>query len=183
MDVLRENFLMARALGQLLQRGGFALKEIPSAVTAVIQRKAWQDFTTESGRRVHHDTFDSFVVTPPLEGLVATVRQLEHLCRDDAEALRAIREVKKRKRGPNNASNGSETKRLAGNTLPYTLDRLSREAPELYEEVKQGRISANAAAIKAGFRKRTWTAPVDLRELFKALERRYPGVFKMIGDE
>jgi len=41
-----------------------------------------------------------------------------------------------------------------GNTLSYTLDRLSRNHPELYQRVIAGELSSNAAAIKAGFRKK-----------------------------
>ncbi len=41
-----------------------------------------------------------------------------------------------------------------GTSKSYTVFRLRREAPELYEEVKEGRLSANAAAIQAGFRKK-----------------------------
>jgi hypothetical protein len=41
----------------------------------------------------------------------------------------------------------------------YTVSRLQREAPELFAKVAAGEISANAAAIKAGFRKRK--SPLD----------------------
>ena len=40
-----------------------------------------------------------------------------------------------------------------GNSRAYALNRLEREAPELFERVVAGELSANAAAIKAGFRK------------------------------
>ena len=48
-----------------------------------------------------------------------------------------------------------------GNSEAYTLNRLRRAAPELFEQVKQGDISANAAAIQAGFRRPTKTIPID----------------------
>lgn len=41
-----------------------------------------------------------------------------------------------------------------GNSRAYTVDRLSRDAPELYEAVKRREMSPYAAAIEAGFRKR-----------------------------
>jgi len=41
-----------------------------------------------------------------------------------------------------------------GNSRAYTLDRLKRQAPELFERVISGELSANAAAIEAGFRKK-----------------------------
>jgi len=41
-----------------------------------------------------------------------------------------------------------------GTSREYTLRRLKRDAPELAEMVLNGELSANAAAIEAGFRKR-----------------------------
>lgn len=44
--------------------------------------------------------------------------------------------------------------RNQGNGRAYTMGRLKREAPELFDRVVAGELSANAAAIKAGFRKK-----------------------------
>ena len=41
-----------------------------------------------------------------------------------------------------------------GNSRAYTLDRLQRERPELFAQVEAGKLSANAAAIEAGWRKK-----------------------------
>jgi hypothetical protein len=41
-----------------------------------------------------------------------------------------------------------------GNSRAYTLDRLQREQPELFTQVEAGKLSANAAAIEAGFRRK-----------------------------
>jgi hypothetical protein len=40
-----------------------------------------------------------------------------------------------------------------GTSKSYTLNRLRREHSELFERVVAGELSANAAAIEAGFRK------------------------------
>jgi hypothetical protein len=40
-----------------------------------------------------------------------------------------------------------------GNGKSYTVSRLKRESPELFAQVVAGELSANAAAIKAGWRK------------------------------
>lgn len=42
---------------------------------------------------------------------------------------------------------------VRGTDLTYTLRRLKRDAPELFEQVAAGDLSANAAALKAGFRR------------------------------
>lgn len=53
---------------------------------------------------------------------------------------------------------------LVGNTVAYTLARLHRDEPELAARVKAGELSANAAAIEAGWRKK----PRTLEKLQKA---------------
>lgn len=40
-----------------------------------------------------------------------------------------------------------------GDGIEYTMARLERDYPEYHEKVKSGELSANAAAIEAGFRK------------------------------
>lgn len=40
-----------------------------------------------------------------------------------------------------------------GNAKAYTLSRLKKQSPALFERVKAGELSANAAAIEAGFRR------------------------------
>jgi hypothetical protein len=51
-----------------------------------------------------------------------------------------------------------------GTSATYALSRLKRDRPDLAEEVVAGRKSANAAAIEAGFRKRTITVPDDMED-------------------
>lgn len=60
-----------------------------------------------------------------------------------------------------------------GNAQTYTLRRLARDRPDLLDRVETGDLSPHAAAIEAGFRHRTWTAPQDLERLADALLRRY----------
>src|SRR4051812_8313181 len=56
---------------------------------------------------------------------------------------------------------GSLRKRV-GETDPIrALVRLKRDVPALADRVVRGELSANAAAIQAGFRKRKIQAPVD----------------------
>jgi hypothetical protein len=55
------------------------------------------------------------------------------------------------------------------------LDALARRDPSLLDEVRAGRLSAHAAAVKAGIVAPTWTAPADPERLAAAVERRFPG--------
>lgn len=62
-----------------------------------------------------------------------------------------------------------------GNSTEYIAGRLKRDNPELAADVIAGRISAHAAAVQAGIRKPTWTAPVDAERLAERIRERYPG--------
>jgi hypothetical protein len=55
-----------------------------------------------------------------------------------------------------------------GNRRAYTLDRLKRNNPELFAKVVNGELSANAAAIEAGFRKKL-SALEQIRKLIPKL--------------
>lgn len=51
------------------------------------------------------------------------------------------------------ANEATAPKSEYGNSRAYLLRRLNKEAPGLYQEVLDGRMSANKAAIEAGIRK------------------------------
>lgn len=112
--------------------------------------------------------------------------QGEREVRANAEAVRlAEREhgVAGGKPGPGRGhKTGSATTRF-GRGSDYTLARLERDRPDLAERVRADETNppkdrkpytANAAAIEAGFRRKTWQAPDDIEQLAAAIERRYP---------
>ena len=75
----------------------------------------------------------------------------------------------KRQKGQGN--NVTLTQR--GNAPDYTLARLHRDHPALAERVKEGELSANAAAIEAGFRKRTVSVPLDPVAFVRVIRARF----------
>ena len=102
---------------------------------------------------------------------------LECMCRDNPKALDALDRMRAKVRGelnpalPNhgeiggghtrgdNVTSAPTTER--GNESTYTLRRLKRDAPALAQRVLDGELSANAAAVEAGFRKKSITIKVD----------------------
>ena len=54
-----------------------------------------------------------------------------------------------------------------GTSKAYTLTRLKKNEPELFQQVVAGELSANAAAIKAGWRKK----PTPLESVLKLLPK------------
>lgn len=62
-----------------------------------------------------------------------------------------------------------------GTTASYTRSRLARDRPDLHQQVVVGKLTSNAAAIQAGFRKPTATVPIDsVDSAVRALLRRFP---------
>ncbi len=59
-----------------------------------------------------------------------------------------------------------------GNSVDYTIRRLKRDAPELAQQVIRGELSANAAAIKAGFRQPKYQLPDDPQAAGRYLAQR-----------
>ena len=61
-----------------------------------------------------------------------------------------------------------------GNSQSYTLRRLARERPDLLDQVEDGVLSPNAAAIKAGFRTRKVQVELSPEGIQRMLNRRMP---------
>ncbi len=167
---------MVQALGICLVDGGFALAKVPSLVRQVIRREAWRErILAQTGQRVTFDHFEAFIETPPLDGLGATMALLRNICRDDPKALDAIDRVTQRTRGGKHQSNGNNIpieSRPEGTTRAKALRRLRTARPDLHRDVLNGKKSAHAAMIEAGFRRKTVTVPVDdLEALITTLRR------------
>lgn len=79
---------------------------------------------------------------------------IEAIIKDDAECLALYREAMKEQPGTRNdlCNNVTEVEsQKTGNSKAYTCERLKKDAPELFEEVKAGRMSAQTTHRKAGF--------------------------------
>jgi hypothetical protein len=77
-------------------------------------------------------------------------------------------------RGKKTTSNGPSLE--PGNSRDYILARLKRDHPELAERVVDGDLSANAAAIEAGFRRKATPLDQLTRAWSKATEEERKGV-------
>jgi hypothetical protein len=78
---------------------------------------------------------------------------IKRLLYTDAEALAAFEAAIVGKHGGDRGDSKSDNITLErGTSKAYTLRRLAKDAPELFEEVKAGRLSAHAAADGAARR-------------------------------
>lgn len=99
------------------------------------------------------------ITEKPIRGWGEDPTKVEAVIKDDAECLAMFREaMTPPNHRPAKAESNNNVISFAclpqGNSKAYTCERLSKVAPELFEEVKAGRMSAHAAAIQAGIRKK-----------------------------
>ncbi|WP_309117555.1 hypothetical protein [Saccharothrix sp.] len=170
------------ALSSTVDRGGHGLTHTPALLRRVLEEQAWREFETVRGEHVTHADFLDFVTTPPLKGLGATVDLVRRLIADDQTALDLLNEAldgskddPRRSPVPQGGSEmpeGGVTLSVSA-TQAAALRRLSRDAPELHQQVIAGHLSANAAMIQAGFRARTVSIPISRPEsAARALRRK-----------
>lgn len=154
-----------------INHGARALETFPAILRQILDDGSWRHFVIK-GKEVRHDSFADFLMANPLDGIGAeSVEQVENLVRDDQTLHQAVvNELKHQGKRTDLCSNRTEVevKSRTGETRSYTLDRLQREAPELYAEVLHGNLKANAAAVQAGFRPRQFTVRVSTPQAIAA---------------
>jgi hypothetical protein len=155
-----EKAQLAQTTIQCLMEASGSLEEIPGLIAKVIEVKAWE-------RRLHHGrlyelpSLRDLVTRKPPEGWGQNPDKIEALLKGSPEVLAAWREEMTNKPHVHAGDGDNVTIRPErGNRKSYTLSRLKRENAELFEQVVAGELSANAAAIKAGWRKPTVTIPL-----------------------
>ena len=156
--------------------GESGLKNVPGLVLRVINEELWRErIIAQTGERVQFQSFAGFVVAEPLDGLGTDLRTLKRLCADSPVALDAIvRETTGRQGHKTNNDNVMVSKEAEqGNSSEYALRRLRKDRPDLHERVRSGEMSPHAAAVEAGFRRRTIQIPADPYEAAAALGKRF----------
>jgi hypothetical protein len=156
--------------------GGF--RHFPGLLKKIIATKAWEK-RVNKGKVIELKSLRELITEKPIRGWGEDPRTIESVIRDDAEALAMFREAMKEQthdRGNQHTggkrNNVTDAKvSITGNSKAYTCERLSKVAPELFEEVKAGRMSANAAAIQAGIRKKPTPEEVCVKAFSKTSNR------------
>lgn len=190
MSTKTDAWAITDALIESLQEGRHGLSSVPGLLLRIIEEELWREFYCEPLRKViSHKTFNDYISDPIPSGLGADARTLQNLCRDDERATVALREALKQQGGDRKSQDVRskannikvDTRQQAGTSKAYTLSRLEREAPELFEQVCEGQLSANAAAIKAGIRKKKSPEELVVHNWRKSDSRLVP--LKVIVDE
>jgi len=151
-----------------------SLSNFPGLIKRVIEERVWE-CRSHHGRVIELPNLRALITTKPIEGWGQDPKKIEAVIKDDAEALAMFREAMKGEHGGDKRGKDNNVilDTPQGNSLSYTLDRLKREAPELFQRVVAKELSANAAAIEAGFRVKTITVPLDPSRAAAALKRSF----------
>ena len=75
--------------------------------------------------------------------------------------------------GHDNVMSSTVTDTGFGNSPEYAIRRLKRDDPELAQRVIRGELSPHAAAIQAGFRRKTITVPVEVAAAARAIAKHF----------
>lgn len=154
-------------LQQILMDGGERVfGTAPKVILNIIKSRAWKKRLDENGKPFA--SFEALVSAPYWHGLESSVEDIRRICFKNEEALQAIDRIIPAAAEPgreleaprddkgrylSNGDNVTSGEEERGNSPTYALRRLKRDRPDLAERVMSGELSANAAAIEAGFRK------------------------------
>jgi len=153
------------------------LKQFPGLLKKIIDNEAWKR-RINKGKLIELGSLRELITEKPIRGWGEDPKKVEAVIKDDPETLAMYREAMKADRGGDHTTEEGKAKAkrnnitdckesVTGTSKAYTCERLRREAPELFEEVKAGRMSANAAAIQAGIRRKPTPAAVCLKSFSK----------------
>jgi hypothetical protein len=160
-------------LQQLIMHGGTqALSLVPAALRKVIRERQWRDRQDRNGKPF--TSFEAFVTGKLWQGLETSIDDLRVHCRKAPDVLKLIlaemdpgREHRRPTKQEETDKGDNVTFNQRGNSATYTLKRLKRDRPDLFQQAIGGQLSVNQAALEAGFRKK----PPPLDELRRAWKR------------
>jgi hypothetical protein len=182
MNQLTHNGTVIQCLCRSFRQGVENLTLFPKLLFKTIDEDCWQRFVCEATNEERsYNSFEEFVAAPAPYGLTTTIQQIKNVCRDEPAVLDAIDKVLQNKHGGNHNPVGVnqhtipqteevkfdnvtldqpvETTAPTGNSRDQAIRRLRKSRPDLHKKVVDGEMSAHAAALDAGFRKRP--KPID----------------------
>jgi hypothetical protein len=129
-------------------------------MSQVIVSEAWRHFVTPKGEAVNHDRLTDFIEAQPPHGvglsMETTARLLdESAAKAAAEKVRTAINADRPQANPHgtNQFGLSDTKSTTEQPdSAYLVSRLKRDDPQLAADVVEGKLTPNAAAVKAGIR-------------------------------
>lgn len=157
------------------------LRQFPSLLKKVIATKAWES-RINKGKVIELKSLRELITEKPIRGWGEDPRKVEAVIRDDPEALAAFREAMKHQGeradlcdNVTQVSREPEGGKGTGNSRAYSISRVQRECDaETVAAVMSGKMSANAALVKAGAREnRQVYMPRDPAKAVQKLRRQF----------
>lgn len=167
-----ENEQLCTVTSQCLRNGVGSLSSLPGLLKKIIQTKAWEERQVSGGKIIRLKSLMELITAKPRDGWGEDPEKIKAVIKDDPEALAMFRDAMKHVNQhdmPND--NIMRQAQEQGTSKAYTLSRLQKESPELFEAVCRKELSANAAAIKAGFRKKPNPEEVCIKAFRKSENR------------
>ena len=153
-------------------RNSSATELVPDAFIRVMESGAWRHWRNELKREVQPADFKEFVETKYPSGIGTTLETLRKLITGHPQALNFYDKAMQREPYIH-ADVDNVNVRPTGNTEAYALRKLRKDAPEVHKQVLDGEISPHAGMIKAGFRKKTATVPLEVDAIVRLIQRRF----------
>lgn len=157
----------------------FGVQPLVESLRAVMPHKPW-NYIPKGKPCKRADLYFQGVTGRPWKVLLAMVQEY-----DPKLALEIQTHVNPGNPGRPKKEQGGNTKNSdnimnfespkQGTSQSYTLNRLHRERPDLYEKVVEGELNTNKAAIEAGFRKPKKQVTPEPESVQQFLERHLPG--------
>lgn len=164
---------------RVFQAASGSANELVPALAAIVSTGHWREFVHPMRGVVVYDSFsvycDEFLglSAQAVEALLdktnakAAAREVRRMLAEDVEPQRSAR-------GGPIPSNCCDTTVSEQRDATYVLARLKRDDPDLARQVIDGQVSANAAAIQAGIRRRyVRVRPDDIQQAIGVLLKHY----------
>jgi hypothetical protein len=136
-----------------------SLSDLPGLISKIIREKVWER-RIHNGHLIELPNLRALITEPFPRGWSEQPDKIEAIIKSDIESLALFREAMVEGPGKRSKDRDYITDIVSnippvdhGNSKAYTVSRLKRDRPDLFERVVAGELSANRAAIEAGFRK------------------------------
>jgi hypothetical protein len=139
-----------------------SLSDLPGLISKIIREKVWER-RIHNGRLIELPNLRALITEPFPRGWSEQPDKIEAIIKADVESLALFREAMVEGHGGDRKTINIKSDNVTldpverGNSKSYTVSRLKRDRPDLFGKVVAGELSANKAAIEAGFRRKPTT--------------------------
>lgn len=160
-------------------RGAASLSNFPGLMKEIIETKAWERREWR-GKVFELPSLKDLIERKPLEGWGESIDKVQALIKDDPQVLRMFRREVVEDKGKRAKQDNSDnitikppTSDDRGTSKSYSLDLLARKAPDMFQAVCNGELTANAAMIQAGLRKSVVSVGANPASAAKTLKKKF----------